>query len=125
MERYVQLNEGETGTFYIGDSKTGIIYAATAPLSVLKKQYPLQLGLGTLGIVPVIIGAVAAVTPAVIGAVNASKNRKAAEKEAARQQEMLKQQAYMQTSAQESQQQMIMTIGGLGLAGFLLFMLLK
>ncbi|WKN32124.1 hypothetical protein PZB74_01995 [Porifericola rhodea] len=125
MERYVQLNHGENGTYFIADSKTGIIYAATGPLAELKKRYPLQLGLGTLGIIPVIVGAVAAVTPAVIGAVNASKNRKAAEKEAARQQEMLQQQAYMQTSAQANQQQMMMTLGGLGLAGLLVFMLLK
>jgi hypothetical protein len=127
MERYVELNDGENGKYFFGDTVTGAIYASNVPLSEVRRQYPEKFnspqGLGE--IVTAIVGFVAAATPAVIGAVNASKNRKAAEKAAAQEQLMLQQHAQMQAGSQASQQQMVMMIGGVGLAGFLIYMLLK
>lgn len=115
MKRYFQLNDATHGLYFIYDNSTGNILASDKPLKAL---IPAEQSLGFLqALLPI----VAAVAPGVMNLAT----RKGDQALLDQQKEQLLIQQQMQARQQAAQQKNMMILAGAGLAGILLFTLLK
>lgn len=113
MKEYlIQINDGENGLYFIGDTRTGNIYGSPVPLSEVTNEFE------GLGWVPLVLAAVA---PAVLNLFGGKQQAKATESQA----EIERYKAAVEQQKIQANQQMLMMAGGLGLAGVVLYSVLK
>lgn len=113
LNNLIELRKTAQGTYFFGDTTTGIIYESPVSLSELKKKH------GGIGALPLaIITAVGAVAPKVMELFG---QKKAAEQQGA----LLQQQMLIEQQRAQSQQQMMIMAGGIGLLGLASYFALK